>query len=317
MKVVVTGGTSFIGRELLALLARDRAFEPVAVTRRRDAGLPEGIATVSAGDLAAPDAEERLRNVFSGAGGVVHLSALKGGRGTDEAETYRVNLRSTEAVARAARDSGVRRLVFISSAHACGTVTKDRPLDETSPLEPSTAYAASKIACEEAVREIAAGTGLRWTIVRPPLVYGPGAKGTLTVLAKAVLRGLPLPLAFATTNRRDLVGVANLALFIALTLTHEAAADEIFFVRDGTPLSTRSLIETLAEAAGRPPRLFARSPALMGQIVSAIGAGRIAERLIGNYEIDDTKARRLLGWAAPYPVSYDMRRMIEALRRPA
>lgn len=314
MKVVVTGGTSFIGRELLSLLARDRTFQPVAVTRRRNAGLPAGIECLNAGDLAAPEAEEHLRMAFADAAAVVHLSALKGGRGEDEAETYRVNLKFTETVARAARDSGVQRLIFISSAHACGTVTKDRPLDESSPLEPSTAYAASKIACEDAVRRIATGTGLRWTIVRPPLVYGPGAKGTLTMLAKAVLHGLPLPLAFAGTNQRDLVGVANLALFIALCLTHEGAADEVFFVRDGSPLSTRALVETLAEAAGRPPRLFARSPELMGRIVSGIGAARIAERLVGSYEINDAKARRFLGWAAPFPVSYDMRRMIEALK---
>lgn len=317
MRIVVTGATGFIGRELLSRLAADARYEPVAITRRSDAGLPGRVATVSAGDLASPSAEAALARAFDGAAAVVHLSALKLKTSGNEEAAFRANVRATEAVARAAVKAGAGRLVLVSSAHACGTATYEKPLDETSPTRPVDPYARSKIDSEAAVRGIAGPSATSWTIVRPPLVYGPGAQGTLALLARAVVRGVPLPLAFASTNRRDLVGVANLARFIEIAATDPRAANELFFVRDGETVSTRGLIETIARAAGRKPRLFARSPALVGRLVAMIGAGRVAERLVGNYEIDDSKARRLLAWSAPHPVAYDIGRMVEAIRSPA
>ena len=63
--------------------------------------------------------------------------------------------------------------------------------DRTVP-QPVTAYGRSKLAAEEAIKSVLADSGCAWTILRPPLVYGPGNKANFGLLVKLVQTGLPL-----------------------------------------------------------------------------------------------------------------------------
>lgn len=193
-------------------------------------------------------------------------------------------------VGREAAAAGAR-LVFVSSVKVHGEES-GAPITERSAIAPQDAYAESKAEAEEALGAIA---GLRLTVLRPPLVYGPGVKGNFLSLMRAIDHGLPLPFA-GIVNRRSLVYVGNLADAILRCAEAPQAVGRCYLVCDGAPLSTPELCRGIAQALGRPARLFAM-PAPLLEIMPG------ARRLTRSLEVDDSVLRGELGWRAPYTLA--------------
>ena len=108
----------------------------------------------------------------------------------------------------------------------------------------------SKYEAEQLLRQIAAETGMEVVIIRPPLVYGPGVKANFESMMRWLARGLPLPLAAVTENRRSFVALDNLVDLIVMCLNHPAAANQTFLVSDGEDLSTAQLLKRMGAAMG-------------------------------------------------------------------
>ena len=244
MRIHVTGAGGFVGRALIPALD-SAGHEAVAM----DAG---------------PSA-------------VVHLAAIAHRRASAE-DLNEVNTRLAERAGIAAAAAGASFL-FISSVKVHGE-TCDTPLRETSPVAPADAYAVSKARAEEVLRAI---PGLRLTVLRPPLVYGPRVKANFLALMRAVDRGWPLPFA-AVANRRSLIYVGNLVDAIL----HSLGAQGTFLVSDGGAISTAELCREIGTALARPAHLFPFPPALLPR------------KLAGSLEVDDSAIRRTLGWRPPY-----------------
>lgn len=167
MKLAVTGGTGFVGSRLLDA-AVAQGHEVSALTRRP---MPSraGVDWVS-GSLEVPGDLDKLA---AGADAVIHVAGVISGRSA--ADFDRCNVDGTRAMLDAARASGVKRFVHVSSIAA---------------REPGLSlYGASKTKSEE----LAAGSGLGYAIVRPPAVYGPGDKETLELFKMAKLGIVLLP----------------------------------------------------------------------------------------------------------------------------
>lgn len=313
MNVVVTGASGFVGRELVALLSSRDDWHVVAAARRPDRSWPSRVRPAHLPDLADPAQQGHLEPLVAGADAVVHLAArTPGGDAGDEARVMAVNAHAVGRLAQTCVRGGVKRFVLVSSSRVCGAVTGARPIDEVSPPAPDDAYARSKLAAEQAVMA-SASARMSWSIVRPPLIYGPGMRGPLLQLARAIARGVPLPLGSIRTNRRDMVGVRNLCRFLELCLEHPKAANELFVVRDGEPTSTRGLIEAMAKALRRPARLVPVPAAALGLAARLAGRGAMMQRLLGDHRIEDAKARRQLGWRPEVGMQFDLERMAHAL----
>jgi len=212
-------------------------------------------------------------------------------------EYRRVNVHGTEALARAAAEQGVRRMVFVSTAKVNGESTSGRPFTEGYPPDPEDPYAVSKCEAEEALRSVAAKTGLEVAIIRPPLVYGPGVRANFLRLMRLVERGIPLPL--PDTNRRSLIGVENLADFLALCASHPGAANQTFMVSDGEDVSTRELVSRLAQHLGRSAR-FLPVPEFAIRLAARLTGNEAAvKRLLGSFTVSSDKARQMLAWTPP------------------
>ena len=241
---------------------------------------------------------------LDGVSAVVHLANLAHemhGQAT-LARYRRVNAEGSSNLARQASAAGVKRLVYLSSIKVLGERTFATPFDEKSPANPGDVYAQSKWQAEQALREVASQTGLEVAILRPPLVYGPGVGANFVRLMRLVARGLPLPLA-ATTNRRSLVFVGNLASAIEACLYHPAAAGQTFLVSDGEALSSADLVRGLALALDVPVRLLSVPPPLLRAVASLIGRTDEVGRLLDSLEIDDGFLRRELAWSPPNSVA--------------
>jgi nucleoside-diphosphate-sugar epimerase len=306
--VLVTGATGFLGRAVTAALERaGHHLRPGArVVPTEESG---GTAWVGYGEV-GPDT--RWEAALAGVDTVVHLAGLA--HLPDEmaaraAETFhRVNVEGTARLAETAAGSGVRRLVLMSSALVHGHKSPGRPFTEEDAPAPETAYARSKLESETRLRA-AASTSTQWVILRPPMVYGPGARGNFGRLVRLVRAGVPLPLAAATAPK-SFIGLDNLADAVVRSVEHPDAANQVFLVADAEPTSTVGLVQLIAAALGRRPWTPYVPPALLRGAFSLLGRERDIQRLLDPLELDTGRIRDLLGWSPPISLDEGVRRAV-------
>lgn len=251
--LAVTGGTGFVGQAVLDEAGRrDLAVQALA---RREQDLREGVVW-ERGDLHDAGALARL---VQGADAVLHIAGVV--NTPDPAGFHSGNVQGTERVVDAARAAGVKRLVFVSSLSA---------------REPGlSAYGRSKRHAEEVVQT----SGLDWTIVRPPAIYGPRDREMLDLFKAARWGVVPMP----PSGRASMVHVDDLAsLLLALVDVRsgvgELASERIFEPDDGRAggWSHREMAQAIGAAVGR--RVWA--PNLPKGVLSA--AARLDKALRGN-----------------------------------
>jgi nucleoside-diphosphate-sugar epimerase len=296
VRVLVTGASGFVGPAVVSALAAEGDEVHAAVRTSAEAAndspagraFPQGITIVRHGDLDAPVDWSPL---LSGIDAVVHLAGIAhAGPGIAEERYDRVNHHATAALAAAARDAGVRRVVFVSSIRAQTGPAAGDVVSERDAPHPTDAYGRSKLAAERAVAQ----SGVPFTILRPVLVYGPGVKGNLRALMR--LAGLPIPLPFgAIESRRSLVSLANLASAIGFVLREDACAGETYLIADPAPVTIGEIVTALRRGRGKPPGLVAVPEALLRFALTAAGRGANWEQINGGLVADPAKLMAA-GW---------------------
>ena len=250
-RVAVTGSSGFIGRHLVDHLASHGA--DVAPIRR-------------------PFEPGALREAFRRADTVVHLAGVVSA--VRDEDYVAANVEGTRAVAEAARACDIP-MILISSLAAAGPAPPRAPRTEDDPPAPINAYGRSKLMGERAV---AAVDGLRWTVLRPGVVYGPRDRALLPVFRLAE-RGL-LPLVGRADAAYTFVHVSDLVRAIAAAVDRPAAG-EIMFVGHRNPVTTRGLLDGVRAATGaraarvRVPMALTRLAAWAGDLAGAL-SGRPA-----------------------------------------
>jgi len=311
--LAVTGATGFVGRALVqrcvALAPPERGSSVLAITRQGTTNKVAGARYARVGHWSD---NSEWQAVLAGTDVVVHAAArvhVMTDTAASPLEEFRhVNVLATLHLARQAVQAGVKRFVFISSIGVNGSqTTLGKPFAEVDQPNPHNAYALSKWEAEQGLVRIADETGLEVVIIRPPLVYGPGAPGNFGSLMRAVQRGWPLPLG-AIHNQRSLVALHNLVDFIVTCITHPQAANQTFLVSDGQDLSTTELVRGMARAASVPARLLPVPVWALHAAGRLLGKGDAVQRLCGNLQVDISKARQLLGWVPPVSVDEGLRR---------
>jgi len=232
------------------------------------------------------------------------------------AEYRRVNVGGTRVVLDAMHQTGARRLILVSSVKAVGVaLARGSPpwQDDVEP-HPSDPYGVSKLEAERLVLDQAAGAGIRATIIRLPLVYGPGVRANMLALFRLVNRGFPLPFG-RVENRRSLAYVGNAVSAIASLLEVDDGPGP-YFVSDGHDLSTPELIRAIARAMNmRAPlfpvpvsslRLTRDIARLLAQILPTSALADAMERLVESLAVDSSTLWRILGHSPPFTVDEGM-----------
>ncbi|WP_374522361.1 UDP-glucose 4-epimerase family protein [Hydrogenophaga sp.] len=309
MKVLITGATGFVG-QLLASTIQALGHDVVRAVRQTQSN------SVLIGNV---DGNTSWREALQGCDSVVHLAArvhVMNDQSADPlSEFRRVNVDGTANLARQAAAAGVRRFVFLSSAKVNGEATQEgQPFAADDTPAPEDPYGISKHEAELVLRQIAEETGMEVVIIRPPLVYGPGVKANFASMMRWLSRGIPLPLAAVTHNRRSLVALDNLVDLIVTCLEHPAAANQTFLVSDGEDLSTADLLRRMGCSLGRPARLFAVPTPLLKAGADLLHKPGIYQRLCGSLQLDIGKTRELLGWTPPLSVDEGLRQAAKGFR---
>ncbi len=240
----VIGATGYLGRALRADLAAS------SIPSR---GLARGGAEI-AGDVRDPDA---VRALVRGASVVVHLAAYvhRRGGGADAArECWSVNVDGTQTVVDAvAAESPDAFIVFVSTANVYGR--SEAPLDELAPCRPTTPYGRSKLEAERRLLARVRAGAVRGCVLRPAMIFGPGAPGNLARLAAMVRRGWAIEIARGA-QRKSMVPVAHaVAAIRAVAARQQACNGEIFNVA-GETLTIHEIIAALAASRPAKPRVI-------------------------------------------------------------
>jgi nucleoside-diphosphate-sugar epimerase len=248
-RIAVTGARGFIGSHLVRHL-EDRGDSVVPLVVR------------------APCDRTPLVKACAGAEAIVHLGGVVSS--VREADFVNGNVESARAVASIAHSIGAH-LIHISSLAAAGPAPATWPRGEDDPPSPMTTYGRTKL---EGERLVAATPRLRWTILRPGVVYGPRDRGLLPLFRYA-RRGF-LPLVGRPGAAYTFIHVDDIVRAIAATIDR-APEHETIFVGHPKPVGARELLEQVRSATGGRARIV-RVPA--GVLFAAALGGEAGGRLL-------------------------------------
>ena len=305
-RVFVTGGSGFVGRELLAELSRRgiaaRALARSEAARATVAGL--GAAAV-AGDL---DDEAALRAGMSGCDTVVHAAAYVKDHGP-LSEFEKANVEGTRRVLAAARQSGVQRFVHVGTEAVLADGEPIVRADETVPMttRPAGLYPETKAAAERLVRA-ASREGFATVVIRPRLIWGRGDTSVLPEMIAAVKARK-----FAWVGGgRYLTSTCHVANVVegALLACERGTPGEAYFLTDGAPVEFRGFVTAMMAAHGvdpgtrSVPRWVAKALAASTSWMATPPITRTAIAVIGGeVTVSDAKARRELGYVGRVSVT--------------
>ncbi len=307
MIVLITGASGFVGGYLTRLLLRDtqhsliltgRADElPVAMREEFQFAVDQGRLTWGklgpGDDLAAAFADFATPDVL------IHLAARVHQMHDNPASSERLylsaNAEFTADLARWAGHEGVKRFVFVSTIKVLGEKTEGNPFSAQSVPAPRDPYARSKLQAEQAVLEACSSSPMESVIIRPTLVYGPGAAGNIRRAVKLIDRGIPLPFA-SVRNRRSMLSVENLTSLVVFCMTSQKAAGGCLLAADAEAVSTAEFFAALALGRDRPARLFSVPGPILEMTKHLPKVGPLVARLTESLEVDVGNSYRDLGW---------------------
>jgi nucleoside-diphosphate-sugar epimerase len=327
MKLLVTGGTGFIGShlaeegrrrgaEVVVLGLTDRPEEQTNVDALRRLGIE-----IVPGSITEP---ELCRRAVQGATHVFHLAVAMREGGKRDEFFERVNLDGTRYLLEAAAETGVSRFVYCSTigifGHRAPGVTC-----EDSPLAPGNVYERTKVAGERLVREICGARGMPFVILRPADVYGPRDQRLLK-LFRGVSRGR-FPLFGSGSGRRHMIYVDDVVSAFFKACARDAALGEALILAGPRACTLRELIDMVQAATGSK-RYGVRLP--LAPMLAAAAVVEDACQVLhvdppiyrrrmdffwSDSEFDTSRARRVLDWTPQVGLAEGIRRTAEDYRR--
>ena len=304
MKVLVTGGSGFIGSYLLDELV-ENGYKVSVLTRQPSLKIKD--VRVFQGDIVKP---EPLFPVFKDVDAVFHNAAYAMDWGK-KSLIYRVNVEGTRNVAELCRENGVKRIVYTSSAGVYGFPNTDEWIDEGSSKKPLNAYQKSKLEAEKVLRQY---DDLHVSIIRPPLVFGAGAKATTIVLSR--LEQGKMMYIGRGDNKISIVHPADVAQCLRLALEKDEDGEEFnvvsfittikeFFERLAAEMDVRApekhVPYLVAYIAAFFNEFFTKEPSLTRFRVKSLGTTR---------RVSCEKAKKTLGYKPRYDLKSTVADMV-------
>ncbi|HET9101987.1 MAG TPA: NAD-dependent epimerase/dehydratase family protein [Solirubrobacteraceae bacterium] len=281
-RVLVTGGSGFIGRRVVAEMGAAGATIRVVDLQPH----PDPSVDVVLGDIADPAV---LQAAFDGGfDSIVHLAAVTSVlRSMQHPElTYRTNVAGTAALLEAGRKAGVTSLSFASTNAVTGPMDAPK-ITEAAVLRPLTPYGATKAAGEMLMSAYTSSYGLRCACIRLTNVYGPGMQAKDSIVAR-LMRAIRLGGTFEIygdgNQVRDYVHVSDVVAAMKLGLTSDQWSGPMV-IGSGTSLSVHEVVQAVRDVSGAelPTRHGEAKPGEMPAVI-----------------VDPAKAHAA-GWAPQYP----------------
>ena len=246
MKVLVTGGSGFLGSYIADQLAREGHVVRALVRKSSNRKFLEKISSLEFAEGSVEE-EGAVDEAVKGVDAIIHSAGLVKARNKEEFHATNVT-GTTNLLASAKRHAPkLKRFVFVSSLAAVGPSADGAPVSSTNGPGPVTEYGRSKLAAERAV--IAEKDSLPVTVIRPPLIYGPRDNETFAFF-KSISQGV-LPVLGDGKNTLSVVFASDAAAACVRAIDADVASGSAYFVDDGEVYVWREALAEVERALGK------------------------------------------------------------------
>jgi len=308
-RILITGGAGFIGSSITdRLLAEGNFvrvidnFDPYYDPKLKRSNIEDALKNKNyelvEGDITNP---EHMKKVMEGIDCVIHEAAQPGVRISVEnpLKTANVNIIGTLNVLLAAREAGIKKLVFASSSSVCGKVHY-LPFDEKHPTEPISPYGVSKLACEHYCRVFADMYNMQISVVRYFTVYGPRMRPDLAIniFMHKAMANVQIDVLGDGTKSRDFTYIDDTVEGTLLAL--KKGRNEIYNIGGGNRVTVKEMLEKIIGISGSKSKIVYKE---------AVKAD------VDHTMADNTKAREQLGWQPKTKLENGLRKYYEWLKK--
>jgi nucleoside-diphosphate-sugar epimerase len=298
MKILVTGGTGFVGRALIPRLIQS-GHKIITTSRNVNAKITG--ATIYPITELGPNTD--WHKALKGIEVVIHLAArvhiMSDSTPDLMSENRRINAEGTGKLAKDAAKAGVRYFIFMSTIKVNGEASNFGPFHAFDIPAPKDPYAIAKLEAEKALLKTVRVSDMCATIIRPPLVYGPGVKGNFISLLNICGKSWPLPVG-RINNRRSVIYVGNLVDMVHRLIEISPPITGVYLCRDPQDVSTPELFRKISTALGTKPPIIPFPLSLLRLSASLSGKKATFCRLTESLYVDDRSTRDDLGWTPPF-----------------
>lgn len=300
LRIAVTGATGFVGAHLVPHLI-SCGYSVVALVRDKEPG--PGRRVVDFRDT------ESIVKALADIDIVVHAAGLahvrESGGETLAALFREANSDLPGRVANAAVAANVRRIVLVSSAGVLGAVSPPGGFSDESAANPYNIYTESKLGGELAVYGACATGTLEVIVIRPPMIYGPGAPGSYQRLRQWISRGWPVPV-LSTAALRSYIGIRNFCDAVVAAIATEIVPTVPILVADCDALSASDFAREISLAMGKRFRSLRIPAGLLRTVLAALGRKADGRRLEGAFVLKPHLAKQTLGWEPRFSCREDL-----------
>lgn len=284
MNILLTGSSGFIGQNFLSI-KRNKNLNFITTNNLFDNNFP------------SIDGSTDWSNKFKNIQAVIHLAGIAHNYDVNE-DVYRyINLEGTLNLVRCAANQGVKKIIFLSSINV---FQQDVFINNNTQINPTNLQAKIKYETEVRLKEISKNHSIDITIIRSPLVYGPGVKANFAKMLKLVSTGLPLPFGCVSHNVRSMVYVENLISLIIECVINPSANNQTFLISDDDDLSTKALMQGLSKAFGNKCFMLPIPNSVFYYIGRILGKSDVVDRLCGSMQVDIDYTKNTLDWYPPF-----------------
>jgi nucleoside-diphosphate-sugar epimerase len=316
MKALVTGAAGFIGRHLCTALV-EGGHEVTALDRKIDRRyFLDSVRIHKADCTKASDLEKALEGIDT----VFHLAGVK--RAKKASLYHEINAGGMATLLTACQRKGaIRRLLFISSLAASGPSGPDRQLREVDEPKPTNEYGRSKLRAEK----ILAAGSVPWTVIRAPVVYGPGIKDTIFLLVGLAARHLQPVIGSGEAN---FIYVGDLVSGLIAAAEYQRSENRLYYLAHPRVHKWSEIYDTVREVVGtwtlriRLPFIALKTAARIADAVTTLSPVRLAfsrrnlEDIRHSYwTVDVGRATRELGFQAQVGLKEGIKKLFEWQKR--
>ena len=283
MKIILTGASGYIGKELVKHLSLS-GHEVLSLSRQTPSG-----------DVI--DYEYQITSVADKFDALVHLAGIAHRSGIEAQDYEQSNVQLTKNLADIAHSSGMKHFVFFSTAKVHGEQTAE-PINSSSPFSPSDEYSKSKVRAEEYLASIQSNTLM--SSIRPPVVYGSEPKANIATIANRIKNKQYIPVS-RSPNVRSFVSLTNLCHSVSSILQRAGSGYKGYLVDDRTPRSTEQFILEIAERLKIEPKIVRLPQTLFStadRLFTVTHGRRMLLPLYGDFNIQCNSLERETGWRA-------------------
>ncbi len=295
MNVLIVGASGFVGSYLADFLKKNN-YKVFKGLRTSNSSGERGY-----GDFEDFSKKGDWSDLFKDVDAVVHCAGrvhvMKETSSDPLKEFRKSNVEATKVLAEEAVKAGVKHFIFLSSVKVNGEETFGMPFTEEDVPNPADPYGISKLEAENVLKKISQTTTMKVTVIRPPLIYGPGVKGNIQRLQK-VIKVFPIIPLGGIKNQRSVISLLNLCRLIKVTIEQEESSKfNIYLVSDDKDLSTSEMVYSIALSEERKIVLLSIPVRLISFVLNILGKNSMNQRLFGDLRVSCQKAKKSLSYS--------------------